>query len=245
MTALRGAGFDRNPVSSSRTDLGVHARMQVLSLRVFDATPPEEVAGKVNALLPPGVGLVCSRRAAAGFNAAWLSTGKHYRYRFLAADRPEWAPFAWRVEREVDFGKVNELLGRFVGTRDFAAFHDKGSSVKLRTIRSAQVVELGGGLFEARIEGDAFGRYMIRYLVGAIVDVLAGKIPLELLLAGLEEARPFVRGRAPAPALTLWEVEYPKAIDPFSAADRASAPLLPEGPPFTLGLSKGQRIFVE
>lgn len=238
MTALRDARFERNPIAASRTDLGVHARMQVLSLRVVEGVPAEEVGARLNAHLPAGVGIACSRPARAGaptkFNAAWDVTTKQYRYRFMLADRPDWAPFAWRVEGALEVAKVNELLQRFVGTRTYAAFHDKGSTVKPRTISQAAVVELGGGLFEARLEGTGFGRYMIRYLMGAIIDVVRGVIPLEVFAAGLEEATPFVRARAPAHGLTLWQIDYAADADPFSADDRRLALGVPEGPPFTV-----------
>jgi tRNA pseudouridine38-40 synthase len=236
MTALRAARFERNPIAASRTDLGVHARMQVLSLRVVESVSAEEVGPRLNPHLPPGVGIACSRPARVGtptkFNAAWDVTTKQYRYRLLLEDRPEWAPFAWRLQGPLDLARVNELLRLFVGQRTYAAFHDKGSTVKPRTIGQAELVELGGGLFEARLTGTGFGRYMIRYLVGAIIDVVRGVIPLEVFMAGLEDARPFVRARAPAAGLTLWQIDYAAEVDPFSGADRHLAAGVPESAPF-------------
>ena len=40
--------------------------------------------------------------------------------------------------------------------------------------------------------------------------------------------------KAPGKGLVLWEVLYPAQVDPFSAAERASAAGLPADPPFTL-----------
>ena len=80
MSALRSAGFERNPVPAGRTDLGVHARMQVLSMRVPTAISTNDIAPRLNAALPPDVGIALARDAPNKFHAQWQSKGKEYRY---------------------------------------------------------------------------------------------------------------------------------------------------------------------
>src|SRR5688572_6233230 len=102
MAALREAGFSRNPVPSGRTDLGVHARMQVLGMRVVEDVAPEDVAERLNAVLPPSVGIALSRPAPRKFHPQWQAQAKEYRYRLLLKDDPAWAPYAWRVDVGAD-----------------------------------------------------------------------------------------------------------------------------------------------
>lgn len=227
--ALRAAGLERNPVPSGRTDLGVHARMQVLSLRVVEGVSAEEVAPRLNAVLPRGVGIARSREAPARFNAAWCANAKAYRYRLLLADEPAWAAHAWRVD--VDVARVAALLERAVGTRDFFAFHDKSSAQKPRTLRRVEVVERGGRV-DVRLVGDGFGRYMVRFLVGAAVGVARGEVREADYQRALEAPVPFDAPKAPPQGLVLWDVGYPRELDPFTAEERRLAPGVPGEPPF-------------
>ncbi len=228
--ALRAAGFSRNPINAGRTDLGVHARMQVLSMRVVEPVAPTDVAARLNAHLPEGVGIACSRPAPWKWNAQWHSTLKEYRYRLALDDRPEWAPFAWRVD--FDPARLATAIGALVGARDFFAFHDRGSSRIVRTLTHASVHELAPGVLEVRLVGDAFARYMVRFLVGAAVAVAQGTLDEATFEAAVQRAVPFAKRRAPAHGLVLWEVGFPPELDPFSEADRQLAPGVPQAPPF-------------
>lgn len=228
---MRTAGLERNPVASSRTDLGVHARMQVLSMRVVGGMEVADVAPRLNALLPPTLGIACVREAVPKFNATWNATGKEYRYR-VATHSSFAPPWAWAVD--VDAPALRELVERLPGTRDFSAFHDSSSAPRPRTIRSARLVELSDGIFDLRLVGDGFARYMVRFLVGAMVDVVRGSLPRDVFDAALERAVPFTKRRAPAEALILWNVEYPPDLDPFPSDLRQLAPGLPAEPPFVL-----------
>jgi tRNA U38,U39,U40 pseudouridine synthase TruA len=85
-----------------------------------------------------------------------------------------------------------------------------------------------GDLVEVRLRGDAFGRYGVRLLVGGAVLVATGRLDRSAWEAALAGDRRFQGLRAPAAGLTLWEVGYPPALDPFVGH---LAPL-PRRPPF-------------
>jgi tRNA pseudouridine38-40 synthase len=228
--ALRHAGFDRNPIQSARTDAGVHARMQVLGLRVAKGLAPGEILARLNPLLAPHVGLCLVAGAPPKFNPAWRASGKEYRYRIALAPVPGWSSCAWH--QNVDASRLADAIGRCAGTRDFSAFHHPSSTVRLRTVSAASLHELASGLVEVRLRGDAFARYQVRTLVGTAVAVARGEVPEAAYLAALEEGLPLKRVRAPAEGLVLWEVFFPPPLDPFSAQERREAPLLPAVPPF-------------
>jgi tRNA pseudouridine38-40 synthase len=218
IAGLRSAGFSRNPVPSGRTDLGVHARMQVLGMRVVEDVEPAEVAARLNAVLPKDVGIALSREAPRKFHPQWKASAKEYRYRLLLGEDERWSPYGWRVD--VDPERVHALLQAAVGTRDFFAFHDKSSTQKQRTVHSI-ALEQRGALSELKITGGGFARYMIRYLVGGAVGVARGEVAESDWRAGLDEAKPFEGLKAPAHGLVLWRVAY--AEDPFAG----STPELP------------------
>lgn len=227
--ALRAVGLERTPVASGRTDLGVHARMQVLSLRVPLEVPADDFARRLDAALPDDVGIALGRDAAPRFNAAWCAARKAYRYRLLLAEDPGWTSHAWRVD--VDTGRVEALLRQAVGTRDFFAFHDRSSAQRPRTLRGVELIRRGPRV-DVRLDGDGFGRFMVRFLVGAAVGVARGEVPEAAFLRALEAPAPFGAPKAPAQGLVLWDVGYPRELDPFTAEERRLAPGVPGEPPF-------------
>lgn len=233
---LRKAGFERMPVAAGRTDLGVHARMQVLTLRVADHLPTASIAERVNAQLPPTLGIACAKEVPSDFHAQWSATGKEYRYRLLLADKPEWSDFAWRVEANVE--RLQSLLPALVGPHDYWAFHEASSARRERTIESATCTVNGDGLVELSLIAPGFGRYMVRYLVGGLVGVAEGKISEDVFINALNWAERFSGIRAPPQGLVLWNVRYPPEIDPFSVQEREQANGVPGQPPFALGTSR-------
>ena len=125
--------------------------------------------------------------------------------------------------------RLEEALSWLPGTRDFFPFHESSSPRKERTIEAATLHRLASGaLWEVRLRGDGFGRYMVRYLVGAAVAYACGVLEARTLHAALEGAEAFSGLKAPGAGLILWEVRYPPALTPFVGV----GPALPSGPPF-------------
>ncbi|HYH97132.1 tRNA pseudouridine(38-40) synthase TruA [Hyalangium sp.] len=247
--ALQEVGVPATVMPCGRTDRGVHARMQVVSLRVERGDSAEELAARLPARLPADLGMCAARKPHPSFHAQWSAAGKTYRYRLQLAGTvaPQWHPYVMRVAEEPRLAsalnditpeRLAELLARAVGQRDFTAFHENSSPRKLRTLESATLHELGGGLFEVVLRGDAFARYQVRYLVGSALLTAAGLLPEELWRAALETGERIAGLKAEAAGLVLWEVRYPAKLDPFTPAERAAPPGLPEGPPF-LGTPEG------
>lgn len=246
-TALREVGVPATVMAAGRTDRGVHARMQVVSLRLERGDSPEALATRLPARLPPGLGLCVARKPHPSFHSQWSAAGKTYRYRLQLGGTvaPEWRPYAMRVAEEPRLAphaiapeRLVELLGMAVGQRDFTAFHESSSLRKPRTLESVTLHELGGGLFEVVLRGDAFARYQVRYLVGSALLTAAGGLPEERWRAALEVGERIPGLKAEAAGLVLWEVRYPAKLDPFTPAERAAPSGLPEGPPF-LGAPEG------
>jgi tRNA pseudouridine38-40 synthase len=243
LEALAAAGVGATPSPAGRTDRGVHARMQVVSLRGAGDRSPDEVRTAIERAAPGELGVVIARPAAPAFHAQWQARGKEYRYRLSLGGGPVPAPWrasAWSAHEHPRLAgrppagpeRVAELLRMAEGTRDFWALHGKSSPRKPRALREARLRELGGGLFEARLRGDSFARYQVRILVGTAVAVACGVVPEERWAAALERAEEIQGIKAPAEGLVLWSVEYPQEVDPFTPEERERAPGLPAGPPF-------------
>ncbi len=236
---LGALGVESTPSPSGRTDLGVHARMQVVSFRAPDGLTPERIGDELPPRLPAGMGLCLARRADRSFHAQWSCSGKEYRYRLrLTRGASRWEGGSWavpghpRLPSPVRPERLSELLQRAVGTRDFIAFHAKSSPRKARTLERADLVELEDGVFEVRLSGSGFGRYQVRYLVGSAALTASGALSEAQWQGALESGETIEGLRAPPEGLILWDVRYPAPVDPFTPEERTAAPGLPPEPPF-------------
>ncbi len=162
---LHGAG---------RTDAGVHALGQVGSFRTQSALCAGEFQRALNALLPPTIRI------------AWSARGKIYRYRLYRGKVVP--PMLWRYVLHYPFpldeDAMRDASARFVGMHDFASFaastgseeDDKERSTE-REIYSTELARSADGeelVFTVR--GRSFLRYMVRKIVGTLLDVGRGKL---------------------------------------------------------------------
>lgn len=211
LAAFARAGLSRNPVVAGRTDRGVDARMQVLSGRVDEALSTTEIHQRLAAELPDDLGVHLVRETRDGFHAAWSANSKEYRY---------------VIPREAvgDLSVLRAAAAVIPGERNFRVFHFKTSAEKPRTVHSVELTPADDGTVTARFLGGGFARYMVRMLVGGMTAVARGEVPMAAFQAGLEQQVNFHCPKAPAEPLTLWDVGYPKDVDPFLPEERRAFP---------------------
>ncbi len=174
---LHGAG---------RTDAGVHALGQVGSFRTQSALSAEEFQRALNALLPRTIRIVDSEEVGPDFDARWSARGKIYRYRIYRGKVVP--PMIWRYVLHYPFPLDEEAMrdaaARFAGAHDFASFaastgseEDDKERTTEREIFSTELVRTAGDeelVFTVR--GRSFLRYMVRKMVGTLLDVGRGRL---------------------------------------------------------------------
>jgi tRNA pseudouridine38-40 synthase len=224
---------------AGRTDAGVHARRQVVSLFLPHELDLLQLRRSLNALTPAGIAVLGLRPAPSAFDARKDATSRSYRY-FLSTSpvvSPFWAGYCWQVfGGDVDVGRMAEAAALAVGRHRFTAFtpaetkHIFFDRTVLRC-RSTRVsgtglpgAALGGGRSAGRgrgsggmlcleIEADAFLRHMVRTLVGTLVEVGRGDRSLEDFAQLLDgEPRDAAGLTAPAHGLFLWDVRYGRPV---------------------------------
>jgi len=197
-------------VGAGRTDAGVHARGQVVSLRAA-ATARALVHG-TNARLPADVRVLSAHPAPEGFDARKHARAKEYRYalRRAAVLSPLDAPYAVRVDPRIDVAALRAAAALLPGRRDWSAFAKSGGAATspVRRLDLAEWLEDADALI-FRVVGEGFLRGMVRALVGTLLEVGRGRRSLDELQA-LLAGRP--RGEAgpsaPAHGLVLERVDY-------------------------------------
>jgi tRNA pseudouridine38-40 synthase len=175
--ALQGAG---------RTDAGVHAIGQVGSFRTQSGLSGGEFQHALNALLPPTIRIVSAEEVSPDFNARWSARGKTYRYRLYRGR--VLPPMLWRYVLHYPFPLDEDAMrlaaARFVGTHDFTSFaastgseeDDKERDARREIFSTELVRSADNEELHFTVRGRSFLRYMVRKMMGTLLDVGRGKL---------------------------------------------------------------------
>jgi tRNA pseudouridine38-40 synthase len=213
---------------ASRTDAGVHALGQVAHFKTQSALSAMEIQRALNALLPPAIRVVAAEEMGSEFHARWLAQGKTYRYRI----------YRGRVLPPFEYGRVlhypwaldeaamDAAARQFEGEHDFSSFAASSGSEDddrdrnmVRVIHSSEIVrEMEREEIAYVVRGKSFLRYMVRKIVGTLIEVGKGRLAHEDI-AKLFELRDRSRSGATVPpeGLYLVSLEYPDPTDSLAS----------------------------
>lgn len=199
-------------VGSGRTDAGVHAWGQVVSLETKGSIPCANLIRASKKMLPPDIVIISAEEVEAGFHARYSAKWKRYQYRIVENefDSPFEVKYAWQMRETLDLEAMNEAAGYLLGTHDFSAFRSSGSveTSPIRTVYEAQWERRGKEVIFT-IGGDGFLYHMVRNLVWSLVQVGTGKRTPDDFAVELAAKRcEFLNEPAPAQGLYLKEVFY-------------------------------------
>jgi tRNA pseudouridine38-40 synthase len=203
---------------SGRTDAGVHAEGQVASLRMERAFEPEKLRAAINGNLWRDIRVIRAERAADRFHARFSAIGKTYVYRVISAPvmSPFWRRYALHENRPLDIGAMNTAARLLLGEHDWTAFSAAASDTdnRVRSVSDAAWTShwdtrAGANLLEFRISADGFLRYMVRTIVGTLLEVGRGERDSDTIQAAIVgRDRSLAGATAAAHGLTLESVRY-------------------------------------
>lgn len=197
---------------SGRTDAGVHAWGQVLSLDAPEGADIGGLARRLTKMLGPEIVVRSADAVSADFDARHSATGRTYRYTLLNREVPD--PFlaetTWWVPDALDVRAMQAGCDPLLGTHDFGAFcRRQGEASLVREVRAAEWVVLPDGLMRFEVEASSFCQQMVRSLVGTLVDVGRGRRTVADVMAALRHPDRANAGPvAPPHGLCLWRVDY-------------------------------------
>jgi tRNA pseudouridine38-40 synthase len=219
---------------ASRTDAGVHALGQVAHFRTHSPLDAAEFERALNAILPPAIRIVSAEEVGPDFHARWLSQAKTYRYRIFRGrvlppfDDRRALHFPWPL----DEAAMAVAARQFEGEHDFTSFAaSSGSEDDDRDRRMTRILHSSAMIRESAdeivylVRGRSFLRYMVRKIVGTLLEVGKGRL-LPEEIPQLFEARDRARSgpTVPPEGLYLVSIEYPDPTDSlagFSSRQRA------------------------
>ena len=197
---------------SGRTDSGVHARAQVAHFDTDARMPADKFAIAMNMRLPRDIRVLFSEEAPEDFHARFSAKNKTYRYTVQTGLHADvFSRFtALHLHAPVDFEKMALAAKDALGEHDFCAFMTAGSKIEstIRTVTRSEWTREGNLLYYT-VSANGFLYNMVRILVGTMLEIGAGNLPLNAISHALETKNRLDAGpTAPAQGLMLMRVVY-------------------------------------
>ena len=167
-------------IASGRTDAGVHALGQVANFRTAASIPVEGFWRGLNSLLPPDIVIQSAQEVEAEFHAQRGVKRKTYRYLILNRKAPSAIDrkYSWHIHLPLDVSAMQDAASILLGKKDFSTFRAAHSDANdpVREVFQAGWLVKEGKFLAFTIEADGFLKYMVRNIVGTLVEVGKGKI---------------------------------------------------------------------
>lgn len=208
--------------AAGRTDAGVHALGQVASFKTQSGLSAQEFQRALNALLPPAIRIVGAEEVGPDFHARWSALRKTYRYRLYRGKVVP--PALWRCVLHYPFpldeDAMHDAAARFVGTHDFTAFAASADSEEGERERSTEREIYSSELMRTAdneelvftVIGRSFLRYMVRKMVGTLLEVGRGRLkPEDIDRLYESKDRSKAGPTVPPQGLVLVEVQHQEA----------------------------------
>lgn len=165
----------------SRTDAGVHANMFVFNVTLDSTINERGIVYGLNGVLPSDIAVLACEIAPDDFHARYHCKGKEYVYVIHNSEikSPFYADSAYRSWYPIDAVKLDKAAKDFVGTHDFKSFCSTAcdKEITVRTVFDF-TVKREGDLVKFTVSGDGFLYNMVRIMVGTLLFINDGKLPV-------------------------------------------------------------------
>ena len=196
---------------SSRTDAGVHSTGLTANFYLKIKIASESLQKALNAMLPEDIRIMECQVMDRSFNARFSAKGKVYLYKIFFGQTL--SPFSCRyvlhIPYPLNLRQMRKCIPYFIGEKNFSSFtSDEPDKNRTREI-SGFTMQVKGEEITFTIAGKSFLRYMVRNIIGTIIDVGRGKLkPKEIPIIFEARDRRAAGQTAPAKGLILARVEY-------------------------------------
>ena len=159
--------------ASGRTDAGVHALNQTAHFDLDINITPEKLKMALNSLLLKDIYVKKVEEVDIDFHARFNVKEKEYIYKINVGEyNPLEKDYVYQYNKELDIDKMKEAIKYFEGTHDFKSF-TKNNDEKddfVRTIINTNI-DIKDNILTISFRGTGFLRYMVRNMVGCLIEV--------------------------------------------------------------------------
>lgn len=197
--------------ASGRTDSGVHAYNQKAHFDLDNDIDISKIKHSLNSLLPNDIYVKDVKKVDNDFHARFDVIKKEYIYKINVGEyNPVEFNYVYQYNNNLDIDKMNEALNYLKGEHDFTSFtkmvDEKESYVRI--IYDTEI-SINNNIITIKFVGNGFLRYMVRNMVGLLIEVGSGKKePIEVLRLFEVKDRKEAGVTAPPNGLYLNNVYY-------------------------------------
>lgn len=202
--------INKKPVTikgAGRTDRGVHAFGQRAHFDLDISIHPQNLIFALNRILVDHVRILDCQEVDNNFHARFMVKKKSYEYHiYCRKDNPLLIDYAYCYDYKFNIRKMRKAAKLMSGSHNYINFvsgprnNYEAIVDKIKVVKSKKEVII-------TFTGKSFYRYMIRNMVGALIEVGQGKKDLEYINDLLNKSN-IDCTKAPANGLYLMEVEY-------------------------------------
>lgn len=164
---------------AGRTDAGVHALGQVARLVARKRAANDHLKFAINDLLPPDINILRVEKCDPRFDPRRDAVLRYYIYQ-IATRRTAFAKkYVWWVKDSLDTVLMQKAAEALVGRYDFRAFSERrGDETSMLVVVDQVELSVQGDLILFRIGASHFLWKMVRRIVGSLVEVGRGSLPV-------------------------------------------------------------------
>ncbi|WP_457622855.1 tRNA pseudouridine(38-40) synthase TruA [Persephonella sp.] len=196
-------------IGSGRTDAGVHALGQVANFKTNSFKNSEKIYRYLNATLPRDVAVLSVQQVPLSFHARFSAKGKTYIYRIYTKPDPFLFGYGWYISKKLNIKSMLSALDLIKKEKDLISLSKKGEYIREDVEIREVYIRYDGSIIEIEITASHFLRYMVRKIVGHIVQIGLGSLSIEEF-ENIIKAKDPSKGLfiAPPEGLFLKEVYY-------------------------------------
>ncbi len=200
--------------ASGRTDAGVHAINQKAHFSLNIDINTDKLKKALNSLLPKDIYVKQVEIASEEFHARFSAIGKEYIYKINMGEyNPIERNYIYQYNSKLDVVEMERALKYLEGTHNFKTFtkSDEEKEDYVRTISQTSIVRDSKDVNQLTLTfvGTGFLRYMVRNMVGTLIEIGEGKRKSEDIIDMLKKEDRRVAGKTANPeGLYLRNVFY-------------------------------------
>ncbi len=167
---IKGAG---------RTDRGVHALDQKAHFELSHDIPCDGLRDAMNSLLDDYIYINYVKEVDEKFHARFDCVSKTYEYYLNVGEyNPIKNDYIYNYNKPLNIGKMRKAAKYLCGMHSYEAF-TAGERENYNSIVYKISISKKDNIIKFKFDGKSFYRYMVRNLVGAMLDVARGKATIE------------------------------------------------------------------
>lgn len=200
--------------ASGRTDAKVHALNQKAHFDLEIKITIDKLQKGINSLLPEDIYIKKIEEVSEEFHARYNALGKEYIYQINMGEyNPLERNYVYQYNNKLDVVEMERAIKYFEGTHNFKSFTKTNEEIQdyVRTISQTNIIRDSKNLNKITLVflGTGFLRYMVRNMVGILIEIGEGKRKSEDIIDILKEENRIKAGKTANPeGLYLKNVFY-------------------------------------